>query len=72
MDRLRELLMVLSGVTFFYLCIFKWRDNSAINLIYSIMDKHMIFYGIGAGFLFMCGGALCLILFALFDMIRKK
>ena len=40
--------------------------------IYSIMDKNMIFYGIGAGFLFMCGGALCLILFALFDMITKK
>ena len=72
MNRLRELLMVLSGITFVYLCLFKWRDNSAINLIYSIMDKNIIFGAIGAGFLFMCGGALCFIFFELFDMITKK
>ena len=50
MNRMRELLMVLSGITFVYLCTYEWRDNSAINLIYSIMDKNIIFGAIGAGF----------------------
>ena len=73
MSPIRYFLMIVSGSAFVSFCYYEWRyDNSVINFVVSLWDINFILGGISAGFLFMCGGALCLILFALFDMIRKK
>ena len=50
-----------------------YKSGATNKGIYSIMDKNIIFGVIGAGFLFMCGGALCFIFFALFEAfpVRK-